>query len=77
MRSGPLDFVVYTGDDLDAVGYNVLWGNSPERLYHSWMVMGTRINRKRIGALVKGRDYYVRVDVFNENGITEGKVEKL
>ena len=39
--------------------------------------MRTRIDRKRIGALVKGRDSYVRVDVFNENGIAEGKVEKL
>jgi hypothetical protein len=27
--------------------------------------------------LVKGREYYVRVDVFNENGITEGKTVKL
>ena len=77
VRSGPLDFVVSTGDDPDAVGYNVLWGNSPDQLYHSWMVMGTRIDRKRIGALVKSRDYYVRVDVFNENGITVGKVGKL
>lgn len=39
--------------------------------------MGSRIDRKRIGALVKGQEYYVRVDAFNENGITEGKVEKI
>ena len=31
----------------------------------------------RIGALIKGRDYYVRVDAFNENGITEGSCIKL
>lgn len=30
-----------------------------------------------IGALVKGREYYVRVDAFNENGITEGNVQKI
>lgn len=24
--------------------------------------------------LMKGRDYYVRVDSFNENGVTEGDV---
>ena len=29
--------------------------------------------KKRIGALVDGESYYVRVDTFNENGITEGK----
>ena len=32
---------------------------------------------KRIGALVTGRDYYLRVDSFNESGITEGEVTKL
>ena len=26
----------------------------------------------RIGALIKGRAYTVRVDAFNESGITEG-----
>ena len=76
-RSGPLDFVVSTGEAPDVVGYNILWGNTPEQLYHSYMVMGTKISDKRIGALVKGRDYYVRVDTFNENGITEGIVKAL
>ena len=32
---------------------------------------------RRIGALIKGREYYVRVDAFNENGITEGVCIKL
>ena len=32
---------------------------------------------KRVGALIRGRDYYVRVDAFNENGITAGKCVKL
>lgn len=57
-----------------AVGYNILWGSSPEKLYHSYMIFG---KEKRIGALVKGRSYYVRVDAFNENGITEGTVQKV
>ena len=77
VRTSPLDFLVSTGDDPDVTGYTVLWGDTPEQLYHSWMVMGSRIDRKRIGALVKGQEYYVRVDAFNENGITEGKVEKI
>ena len=57
-----------------ALGYNILWGHAPEKLYHSYMVFG---NEQRIGALVKGEQYYVRVDAFNENGITEGKVSKI
>lgn len=59
---------------VDAAGYNILWGSSPQKLYHSYMTFGTK---QRIGALVKGREYYVRVDAFNENGITEGKTVKL
>lgn len=54
-------------------GSNILWGSSPEKLYNSYMIFG---KSQRIGALVKGREYYVRVDAFNENGITEGKTVK-
>ncbi|MBQ2089051.1 MAG: family 43 glycosylhydrolase [Lachnospiraceae bacterium] len=57
-----------------AVGYNILWGESPEKLYHSWM---TYENSQKVSALVADREYYVRVDSFNENGITEGEVIKL
>ena len=56
------------------VGYNILWGHAPDKLYHSYMVYGATSNSKRIGALVKGQPVYVRVDVFNEVGITEGEV---
>jgi hypothetical protein len=28
---------------------------------------------RKIGALVKGQDYFVRVDAFNKNGITQGE----
>ena len=58
-----------------AVGYNILFGNDPEKLYHSDMVFAA--GEHRVGALVKGRDYWVQVDTFNENGITHGKCVKL
>ena len=54
-----------------AVGYNVLWGSTPDKLYHSYMIFGEEAD---IGALVEGRSYCVRVDAFNECGITEGKI---
>ena len=54
-----------------AVGYNILWGHSREKLYHSYMSFE---NELRVGALVEGQSYYVRVDSFNESGITTGKV---
>lgn len=52
-----------------ALGYNILWGSDPEKLYHSYM---TFRKKQKIGGLVRGRSYYVRIDSFNENGITEG-----
>lgn len=58
-----------------SVGYNILWGHSPEKLYHSWIVYGDC--EQKISALVKGREYYVRVDAFNECGITAGDPVKL
>ena len=69
-----------------AVGYNILWGHREDKLYHSYEVYRSaeaiaadtgEILKKRIGALVKGQQYYVRVDAFNENGITEGQMKKI
>jgi hypothetical protein len=60
--------------DGNATGYNVLWGFAADKLYHSYMVFDTKV---KIGGLVKGRPVYLRVDSFNESGITEGKTVKL
>jgi hypothetical protein len=70
LRTGDLDMEVTIQTQTDALGYNILFGSSPEKLYHSYMVF--EAGEKRIGALIKDRTYYVRVDAFNENGITEG-----
>ena len=75
-RTGDLDFVV-SAEAPDALGFCILWGSDENHLYHSWLVMGSSLKDKRIGALVKGQAYAVRVDTFNENGITEGKVMHL
>lgn len=56
----------------DAVGYEVLWGHRPDKLYHSCRVFGrTQLEIRALMADTKR--YYVRVDAFNENGITEGE----
>lgn len=55
----------------NAVGYNVLWGHAPEKLYHCYQVLGTTTANVR--ALVKGRSCYVRIDAFGEGGVTEGE----
>lgn len=74
-----LDLLADIENSADAVGYNILWGHAEDKLYHSYQVYKSdgETTHKRIGALVKAQDYFVRVDAFSENGITHGKVTKL
>ena len=70
-RQSGIDMEVKIEPVEDAVGYNVLWGHSRDKLYHSFLTYETEL---RIGALIEGKSLYVRVDSFNESGITQGKV---
>ena len=70
-RLGDLNMLVSWEED-GAVGHNILWGHAPDKLYHSYMVLGA--NEKNIGALIKGEPVWIRVDAFNENGVTDGEV---
>lgn len=67
--------VTVTSPGKDVTGYNILWGHQADKLYHSYMIFGA--TEKEIKALVTTQDYFVRVDAFNENGITEGIVTEL
>ena len=75
VRTGDLDMAVTVELQPDTTGFNVLFGSEPDKLYHSYMLFAP--GEKRIGALVKGREYYVRVDAFNDTGITHGKTVRL
>lgn len=74
-RENDLDMTVSVQSQENTLGYNILFGSSPDKLYHSYMTF--KAGDQRIGALIKGRDYFVRVDAFNENGITEGTCIQL
>ncbi len=67
-RTGELDAEIRMHAD-GAVGYTVLWGPDREKLYHCDMSFEENV---KIGAFVSGRHYAVRVDAFNESGITKG-----
>ena len=76
-KLGPTDVEVQMVPPSDwVVGYNILFGYAPEKLFHSHMVMSGELKnsdyRKRIGALVAGDPCYVQVDSFNEAGVTHG-----
>ena len=74
-RENDLDMMVSVQSQENTLGYNILFGNSPNKLYHS--SMNFKAGDQRIGALIKGRNYFVRVDAFTENGITEGTCVRL
>lgn len=67
------DLDVYLTWDGNAMGYEVLFGHAPDKLYHSYEVFDRKVH---LGGLVSGQDLYIRVDSFNESGITHGDVIK-
>lgn len=75
VRSGALDGTVRWQHIANAQGCNVRYGLAPDKLYHSWLVYDT--DEVRLSTLIAGQDCYVRVDSFNENGITPGEVIKM
>lgn len=68
----PMDAYLKWESSKGVIGYNVLWGTSAEKLYHSWQVYDQI--ELQLGALDHDRDYHVRVDAYNEGGITPGQV---
>lgn len=59
----------------NAIGYNIRYGTSPDKLYSSHLVYeDTEVT---LFMLMKDKDYYICVDSFNENGITKGDIFKL
>lgn len=58
-----------------ATGYNVRFGIAPDKLYASYQVYGSE--EAFITTLNAGETYYYAIDAYNENGVTEGSVNKM
>ncbi len=71
-RIGPMDGLVSWEAMERAQGCCVRYGIAPDKLYLSMLVYSA--NEAKLSTLIKGQRYYVRVDAFNENGITQGDV---
>jgi len=54
-----------------ANGYNISYGNHPEKLYHNYMVYSD--TALTINSLNVNLPYYFTIEAFNGNGITAGK----
>lgn len=63
------------GPDRRIQGYNVWWGIAADKLYSSWMVYGAE--SLTMHCLNGGLNYWLRVDSFNRNGVTQGEVITL
>lgn len=70
-----IDLTLEWNEVKNAVGYNVLWGHSSQKLYHSYMVFGK--TKQYLGGINAEQEIYIRIDTFNENGITHGKIIKV
>jgi len=53
-----------------AVGYNVLWGVKPGKLYQTYQVFADGGTLLEIRALTVGQEYNFAVEAFNESGVS-------
>jgi xylan 1,4-beta-xylosidase len=53
-----------------AVGYNVRWGISKDKLYQTYQVFADQPNSLEVRALTVGQDYFFAIEAFNENGVS-------
>ncbi len=54
-----------------AVGYNILWGIAPGKLYETYQVFNDYGNKLELRALNVGQDYYIAIEAFNEQGVSK------
>ncbi|MBK7260137.1 MAG: family 43 glycosylhydrolase [Ignavibacteriae bacterium] len=52
------------------VGYNILWGIAPDKLYQTSQVFADRPCLLELRALTVGQGYHVAIEAFNEAGVS-------
>ena len=55
----------------NAVGYNIVWGIAPDKLYQTYQVWGDAPQTLELRALTVGQKYYFAIEAFNENGVSK------
>lgn len=55
----------------DAVGYNILWGIKPDKLYQTYQVFADKETKLELRALTVNQDYYFAIEAFNESGVSQ------
>ncbi|MGZ8830671.1 MAG: fibronectin type III domain-containing protein, partial [Thermoanaerobaculia bacterium] len=54
-----------------AVGYNILWGIAPDKLYQTYQRFADQGNALALRALNVGQGYYFAIEAFNEVGVSK------
>jgi hypothetical protein len=54
----------------NAVGYNILWGIAPDKLYQTYQIWADVPNSLELRALTVGQKYFCAIETFNENGVS-------
>jgi hypothetical protein len=52
------------------VGYNILWGIRPDKLYQTYQVFADGAPQLELRALNTGQEYYVAIEAFDEMGVS-------
>jgi xylan 1,4-beta-xylosidase len=53
------------------VGYNILWGIQPDKLYQTYQVFADEGTRLELRALTVGQKYSFAIEAFNERGVSK------
>jgi len=53
-----------------AVGYNILWGIAPTKLYQTYQVWADAGNELELRALTVSQDYWFAIEAFDESGVS-------
>lgn len=54
----------------DAIGYNIVWGIAPDKLYQTYQIWGDAPSSLELRALTVGQKYYFAIEAFSENGVS-------
>lgn len=69
--SDPRNAFLSWDDVPNAVGYNVLWGIRPDKLYQTYQIFADQGTSLELRALSVGQDYSFAIEAFNENGVSK------
>lgn len=67
----PRNAFISWADVPGCVGYNILWGIAPDKLYQTYQVFADQPTKLELRALSVGQDYYLAIEAFNENGVSK------